>query len=113
MRSGTWRLSSDLIESVSQVLQQKAVWQVRAGANAAGNYNRDGALISNRTADPKCILVIGSSGAFSGSDADREAKFRTFELFRRDSRNIDILTYSELYERAKFVVGHSAKQVDK
>jgi hypothetical protein len=111
-RSGTWRLSTDLMESVSQVLQQKADWQVKAKTNAAGNYDRDGTLIRQRTADPKCILIIGSDGAFSGSDAEREAKFRTFELFRRDSRNVDILTYSELYERAAFVVGRSTRQAN-
>ncbi|WP_375263419.1 Shedu immune nuclease family protein [Palleronia sp.] len=112
-RSGAWRLSTDLIDSVSQVLQQKAVWQVKAENNAAGNYDRNGALIRHRTTDPKCILIIGGNGAFSGSDAEQEAKLRTFELFRRDSRNMDILTYSELYERAAFVVGRSAQQADK
>jgi hypothetical protein len=111
-RSGAWRLSSDLMESVSQVLQQKADWQIKAETNAAGNYDREGAMIRQRTTDPKCILVIGSDGAFSGSDAERDAKFRTFELFRRNSRNIDILTYSELYERATFVVGRSARQAN-
>lgn len=106
-RSGTWRLSTDLTESVSQVLQQKAAWQIKADGNAASNYDRNGVQIRHRTADPKCILVIGSNGAFLGNEAEQEAKFRTFELFRRDSRNIEILTYSELYERAAFVVGRS------
>lgn len=111
-RSGAWRLSTNLIESVSQILQQKASWQIKAETNAARNYDRNGALICQRTADPKCILVIGSNDAFSGSDTEQEAKFRTFELFRRDSRNIEILTYSELYERAAFVVGRSAQEAD-
>jgi hypothetical protein len=26
------------------------------------------------------------------------------ELFRRDSRNVEILTFDELFERAKFIV---------
>lgn len=111
-RAGTWRLSTDLMESVSQILQQKADWQVKAESNAAANYDRDGTLIRQRTFDPKCFLIIGDDGAFSGTDAEQAAKFRTFELFRRDSRNIDILTYSELYERAEFVVGRSARQED-
>lgn len=110
--SGAWRLSTDLMESVSQVLQQKADWQIKAETNTGGNYDREGALIRHRTTDPKCILVIGSDSAFSGSDGEREAKFRTFELFRRDSRNIDILTYRELYDRAAFIVGRSARQAD-
>ncbi|AZO32905.1 DUF4263 domain-containing protein [Mesorhizobium sp. M1B.F.Ca.ET.045.04.1.1] len=111
-RSGAWRLSTDLMESVSQVLQQKASWQTKAETNAARNYDRDGSLIRQRTTDPKCILVVGSDGAFAGSGSEQEAKLRTFELFRRDSRNIEVLTYTELYERAAFVVGHAARQAN-
>jgi len=38
---------------------------------------------------------------------------KTFELFRRDSRNVEILTYDELYNRAEYIV-HSKieKNVD-
>ncbi len=70
-RSGAWRLSTDLIDSVSQVLQQKAAWQVKAETNAAGNYDRNGMMIRHRTADPKCILIVGSNDAFSGSDVEQ------------------------------------------
>lgn len=109
-RSGAWRLSTELMEAVSQVLQQKASWQAKAELNSAGNFDRNGSLIRQRTADPKCILIIGSDGEFAGNDAEREAKLRTFELFRRDSRNIEILTYRELFERAAFVVGKAEGQ---
>jgi hypothetical protein len=111
-RSGTWRLSTDLMEAVSQVLQQKADWQIKGASNAVANYDRLETRIGQRTIDPKCILVIGSDASFSGNEAEREAKLRTFELFRRDSRNIEILTYSELYERAAFLVGRSAREFD-
>lgn len=106
-RAGSWKLSTDLIDSVSQVLEQKASWQVRGEANASNNFNESGELITQRTVDPKVILVIGSDGQFCGTEKERNIKLRTFELFRRDSRNIEILTYDELFERAKFVVGHS------
>ncbi len=33
-----------------------------------------------------------------------EIKQKTFELYRRDSRNVEILTYDELYERAYYIV---------
>jgi len=33
-----------------------------------------------------------------------------WELFRRDSRNIEILIYDELYKRAKFIVSYSSKE---
>lgn len=31
-------------------------------------------------------------------------KRKTLELFRRDSRNVEIITYDELLERASFIV---------
>jgi len=34
----------------------------------------------------------------------------TFELFRRDSRNIEIITFDELYDRAKFIVDGEVKK---
>jgi hypothetical protein len=106
-RAGSWKLSAELIDAVSQILEQKASWQVRGEANASKNYIANGELIGQMTVDPKSILIIGSDGQFSGTEKERTIKLRTFELFRRDSRNIEILTYDELYERAKFIVGHS------
>jgi hypothetical protein len=104
--SRSWRLSSELIDSVSQILAQKASWQVKSEANASENYNTAGELIRQKTVDPKSILIVGSGSQFSGAEKERAIKLRTFELFRRDSRNIEILTYDELYERARFIVGH-------
>jgi hypothetical protein len=106
-RAGSWKLSAELIDAVSQILEQKASWQVRGEANASKNYNANGELICQMTVDPKSILIIGSDGRFSGTEKERTIKLRTFELFRRDSRKIENLTYDELYERAKFIVGHS------
>ena len=42
------------------------------------------------------------------SDKEKRVKLKTFELFRRDSRNVEIITYDELYERAKFIVEHNS-----
>jgi Shedu protein SduA, C-terminal len=100
-RSGSWSLSKDLIRAVSQILEQKASWQVR-GTNPT--FSANGKLISQRPYDPRSILVIGSRSQFSGTDKEQEIKRRTFELFRRDSRNIEVLTYDELYDRANFIV---------
>jgi hypothetical protein len=110
-RAGSWKLSNELIDAVSQILEQKASWQVRGEANASKNYTSNGELISQMTVDPKSILIIGSDDQFSGTPKERTIKLRTFELFRRDSRNIEILTYDELYERAKFIVGHGEPEL--
>ena len=95
----------ELIDAVSQILEQKASWQVKAEASALGNFDDEGNLIAQRTIDPKSILIVGTDNQFSGTEKETAIKLRTFELFRRDSRNLEILTYDELYERAKFVVG--------
>lgn len=109
-RSNSWTLSDDLVSGLSQILEQKASWQVTAEANTNGNYNDTGELIKQKTFDPKSILVIGSTKQFDGTDKENQIKAKTFELFRRDSKNIEILTYDELYERAKFIVEHAVKK---
>lgn len=107
-RAGSWQLSSDLIGAVSQILEQKASWQIKAEVGAASNFDDSGNLITQRTVDPECILIVGSNRAFAETDKERAIKLRTFELFRRDSRNVEIVTYDELFERAKFLVEHGA-----
>ena len=92
------------MDAVSQILEQKASWQIKAETNAHKNFDTAGELLRQRTLDPKCILITSSNAAFAGSEKEREIKLRTFELFRRDTRNIEIVTYHELFDRARFIV---------
>lgn len=107
--AGTFSLSTDLFQAYSQVLEQKAEWQIQG--DKRGNLSNDGSKeLEKRTRDPKVILLIGSKKDQIYSlenPLERHLKLDTFELFRRDSRNIEILTYDELYERADYIVnGH-------
>jgi hypothetical protein len=106
-RASTWTLSGELISSVSQILEQKAEWQLKSQTNIQGNFTDEGSLIKQKTIDPKSILIIGNRNQYEGEMLENHIKARTFELFRRDSRNIEIVTYDELYQRAKFIVEHS------
>jgi hypothetical protein len=108
--AGTFQLSTDLFQAYSQVLEQKAEWQIQG--DKRDNLSRDSSRqVKSRTRDPKVILLIGSKKdqIYSiGNIGEQQLKIDTFELFRRDSRNIEILTYDELYERADYIVnGHS------
>lgn len=103
-RSGCWCLSEDLVHAVSQILEQKASWQVKAEVNVSHNFDDKGDLIKQKTLDPKTILIIGNSNQYFGDSEEQQIKARTFELFQRDSRNIDLITFDELYDRAKFIV---------
>lgn len=42
------------------------------------------------------LIIVG--------EYNQELAEDTFELFRRNNRNIEIITYDELFERAKFIV---------
>lgn len=63
-----------------------------------GLYDEQGELITQAGHDSKVILLIGSWKQLErpGVSAQEKAiKTKTLELFRRDSRNIKILTYDE------------------
>jgi len=102
-RSNACSLSTDLINSVSQILEQKASGLIKLEIN---QYDSHGKLIQQKAYDSKVVLIIGHwrELEISKSDLEKEIKKKTFELFRRDSRNVEIITYDELYERARFIV---------
>lgn len=103
-RSGTWRFSSDFMDAVSQVLEQKAEWL--SAAQSSDLFDKSGKRrLEARTRESKTILVVGNRNEFHSSDnlRDNAVKSDTFELFRRDTRSLDIITFDELFDRARFI----------
>ncbi len=103
-RAGTWEFTSEFIGAISQIIEQKAEWL--HAAQLGEHHSRDGTeVLTARTKNAKSILVIGSREEFSRSGNSRDANVMrdTFELFRRENRSIDILTFDELLERARFI----------
>lgn len=103
-RAGTWEFSPDFMSAVSQIIEQKAEWL--CAAQAGEHYNKAGTeSLKARTKNAKSILVIGSGQEFSrsGNARDENVMRDTFELFRREIRSIDIITFDELLERARFI----------
>ncbi len=107
-RADSWSLSKDLICAHSQILAQKANREIES-QNSNKKYNSEWELIRQETIDPKAILIIWDSKEFEWENLDTTIKRKTFELFRRNLKNIEILTYDELYERAKFIVNQNNK----
>ena len=100
-RAGTWEFSREFMSAVSQILEQKAEWL--SFAQTGEHYNKSGTeVLTARTRNAKSILVIGSRDEFSRSGSSRHTNLMrdTFELFRRENRSIDIVTFDELLERA-------------
>lgn len=101
-RSNCWALSKDIFNSISQILEQKASGQIKIETNTL--YNDKNNEIKQKSYDSKVVLIIGNWNQIKNcNDREKKIKEKTFELFRRDSRNIEIITYDELYERAKFI----------
>lgn len=103
-RNGAWELHEDLTGGVSQLQANCHMWETE-GARTEANLEP---LLRERTftINPKGILVIGHTNKLT--DASER---NTFELFRRNLVNPEILTFDELYERAKFIVEFT-KDVD-
>jgi hypothetical protein len=101
-RNGAWQLGEDLTGGVSQLQANCRRWEVE-GSHA--EQNRE-SLLQNKiyTVHPKGILVIGTT-----KQLDNIAKRNTFELFRRSITNPEILTFDEIYERAKYIVEHTGE----
>jgi len=111
-RVDAWSLSDKLIEAMSQILAYKANWQIES------EYRENKEKFGNDflTADPRAILVIGKFCDLDKNVLETKNKRitkETFELFRRDSRNVEIITFDELYERAKFIVEDKTKKEKK
>jgi len=101
-RNGACELGAELTGGVSQMQANCSKWE-KEGSQT--EENREAlSYRSTFTIQPKGILVIGHT-----EQLNQISKRNTFELFRRNTVNPEILTFDELYERAKFIVAHTAQ----
>ncbi len=104
-RSGCWAPSKELAGAISQVqgTVASAVENLSSKINLEDNEgNPTGEEIFNY--QPKSYLVIGNLEEFSTEQGVNKDKLRSFELLRKNTVNPEIITFDELYERAKFIV---------
>jgi hypothetical protein len=60
---------------------------------------------------PRSVIVLGSLLEFQSEHGINEDKYSSFELFRRHLSAPEIITFDELFERAKFIVeSHVAQE---
>jgi len=106
IRNGAWSLGKDLLDGLAQLQANCDTWE-KDGSRTDDNRDRfDNAGI--HTVEPKGILVVGSLGQIK----DPRSKYQTFERFREGLHGVEILTFDELYERAKFIVGQDESAED-
>lgn len=107
-RANTWDFTAEFFEGISQCLGQKNELEKSFEAKVfldddKRRLPKDGI----ETIDPKALLLIGNKKReFPINDLDNTniLKNKTLERFRRNNRNIDVLTFDELFERAYHIV---------
>lgn len=107
-RTGTWAPSSELSGAVAQCQET-----LRAAADVLETHHRFKDAQGNPTGEelmsvqPRSFLIVGSLSEFQAERGVNSARYQAFEGFRRNLRQPEILTFDELYERARFIVEHS------
>jgi hypothetical protein len=107
-RSGCWAPSVELSGGVSQV-QGTVAMAVRKLAEKLELKDRLGYLTGDIvfTHHPRSFLVVGNLGQFLTENGPNNDQYRSFELYRRNINQPEIITFDELYQRAKLIVEHS------
>lgn len=109
-RPACYCISRELAGAVSQIQKtvQKAVSNIRTKLEVVtpdGNPTDNVAYLYQ----PRSFIIIGKLDEFQTPNGTNEEKFGSFELFRQNINNPEVITFDELYERAKFIVRQSER----
>ena len=107
-RPGVWQPSYELTGAVAQIQET-----VRAAAETIrGRFDRDdldgiptGEDLFN--VQPRSFVVAGSLGEFQTERGTNARRFKAFEVYRRSLVAPEIITFDELFHRAKYIVGQA------
>ena len=107
-RAGCWAVSDELSAAVTQT--QKTAFQFSRDrfrdVLKDGDGNDTGELAYS--VEPRSYLVIGNLAELRGNDH----KIACFELYRRNTRSPEIVTFDELYQRARCIVENISAKVE-
>lgn len=99
-RAGCWAVSGELSAAVTQT--QKTAFEFKRDrfrdVLKDGGGNDTGEI--TYAVEPRSYLVIGNLAELRGNDD----KVASFELYRRNVRSPEIITFDELYQRARCIV---------
>ncbi len=104
-RPEVWAVSDELAGGVAQIQKtvQKSIENIKTKTQVKdeeGNLTNEEVFLYN----PKSFLLVGSLKEFIGDFGTNEDKFSSFELFRQNTFRPEIITFDELFERAKFII---------
>lgn len=113
-RANTWSFTDDFIEGFSQCLAQKSDWNKNSENKRLVHTTDEGkrTIIDQgiiRTIDPQGIFIVGNKDRElprESRDDDTWIKRDTLERFIKNNRNINIISYDELFRRAYYIAHH-------
>jgi hypothetical protein len=108
-RSAVWAPAKDLRGAVAQVEKTIHMVNLRIGQNFHHVKDKEGVPSGEVVAfvKPRAVVLIGTLGKFQTPHGFNDEMFASFELYRQNYNGIEILTYDELYERARFIIEES------
>jgi hypothetical protein len=112
-RAECWQVSDELSGGIAQVQKTVQLALENIGSRLElTDEQGDPTGEQLHLYQPKAFLVIGSLAEFQSSQGLNRAKYSSFELFRRSVTNPEIITFDELYERARFIVESGESKED-
>lgn len=104
-RSGCWSPSTELAGGIAQAQgtvdrAMRSLAQKLEPTDPTGDPTGEVLF----TYQPKSFLVAGRMSEFVVDGGVNVDKYRSFELFRRNVQRPEIITFDELYDRARFIV---------
>ncbi|MFZ1791013.1 MAG: Shedu immune nuclease family protein [Saprospiraceae bacterium] len=103
-RPEAWQISDSLSGAIAQVQRtiQKALFDIKEKEeirDEQSNLTGEELYMYN----PKGFILIGNQNEFITDGKINPIKYSSFEMYRKNLKNIEILTYDELYHRAKYI----------
>ena len=107
-RTGCWQPSSELTGATAQI--QVTVASASEAISGKLQPTDDSGFPTGELAfnfRPRSFVVIGSLAEFVGEHGVNEEKLQSFELYRTHLNQPEVITFDELYERARHIVQSS------
>jgi hypothetical protein len=103
-RSDYWNVGKDVIGGVAQCQATVDAAEREFGSHLEMTDELGGIIDEVAVCRPRSLLVVGSLSEFHENDRFNRAKYESFERFRRSLRDPEIVTFDELFERARIML---------
>lgn len=103
-REESWQISDELSGAIAQV--QRTVQKALKEISTKTEIKNEQDFLTGETLylyNPKAFILIGNLNEFIQDEKINEIKFSSFEMFRKSLKNVEIITYDELYQRAFYI----------